>query len=182
MSRLSSWLLTAIAMATAASYWLYIHTGQRDSVPYAAAQKADLTIRQPRWTLFDGQGDIATQLHAQRLQRWAGEQAARLIQPRLSIWDQQQRLWRVHARSGRIYPANQPLLLEQEVIMRQEPETDGLLLQTTRLRIDRNGDSVETDEAVVLPAGSWHFTATGMRANLGRQRLELLAQVRGIHE
>ena len=46
-------------MATAVSYWLYIHTGQRDSMPYAAAQKADLTIRQPRWTLFDGQGDIA---------------------------------------------------------------------------------------------------------------------------
>ena len=66
--------------------------------------------------------------------------------------------------------------------MRQEPENDGLHLQTTRLRIDRNGDSVETDEAVVLQAASWHFTATGMRANLGRQRLELLAQVRGIHE
>jgi len=169
-------------MAAAASFWLYMHTGQRDSMPYAAAQQADLTIRQPHWTLFDQHGDISTQLHAQRLEHWAGEQAARLIQPRLSIRDRQQRLWRVHARSGRIYPANQPLLLEQEVIMRQEPENDGLLLQTTRLRIDRNGDSVETDEAVVLQAGSWHFTATGMRANLSRQRLELLAQVRGIHE
>ena len=99
MIGLSSWLLTGIAMATAASFWLYMHTGQRDSMPYAAAQQADLTIRQPSWTLFD-----------------------------------------------------------------------------------RHGDSVETDEAVVLPAGSWHFNATGMRANLGRQRLELLAQARGIHE
>ena len=66
--------------------------------------------------------------------------------------------------------------------MQQEPENSGLFLKTRRLRIDRNGDSVETDAPVVLRTGNWHFTAKGMRANLGQRQLELLTQARGIHE
>jgi LPS export ABC transporter protein LptC len=175
-------MLIGISAATAASLWLYVHTSQRDGMPYPASPQADLYINQPRWTLFDRQGHLSRRLHAQRLEQWAGEEAARLIQPQLTINDRQQRRWRVHAKTGWIYPDNRPFLLEQEVVLQQEPESSGLLLETAHLRIDRSGDSVETDAAVVLRKGSWHFTSTGMRANLGQQRLELLAQARGIHE
>jgi LPS export ABC transporter protein LptC len=175
-------LIAISAATTAASLWLYLHSSQRDSMPHPASQQAELYIKQPRWVLFDRQGRLSRQLHAQRLEQWAGEDAAHLIQPQLTINDRQQRQWRVHARSGWIYPDNRPFLLEQEVVMHQEPENSGLFLKTTRLHIDRSGDSVETDAPVVLRAGSWHFTSKGMRANLGRQQLELLAQVRGIHE
>ena len=182
MTRPSSWMLIGISAATAASLWLYLHTSQRDSMPYPVSQQAELYINQPRWTLFDREGRLSRQLHAQRLEQWAGEEAARLIQPQLTISDPQQRQWRVHARTGRIPPDNRPLLLEQEVVMQRGPENSGLFLETTRLRIERNGDSVETDAAVVVRAGNWHFTSKGMHANLDRQQLELLAQVRGIHE
>lgn len=183
MTRPSSWMLIAISAATtAASLWLYLHSNQRDSMPHPASQQAELYIKQPRWVLFDRQGRLSRQLHAQRLEQWAGEEAAHLIQPQLTINDRQQRQWRVHARSGWIYPDNRPFLLEQEVVMHQEPENSGLFLETTRLRIEHNGDSVETDAAVVVRAGNWHFTSKGMHANLDRQQLELLAQVRGIHE
>jgi len=182
VTRPSSWMLIGISAATAASLWLYLHTSQRDSMPHPVAQLPELYIEQPRWTMFDPQGRLSRQLHAQRLEQWAGEEAARLIQPQLTINDRQQRQWRAYARTGWIYPDNRPFLLEQEVVMHQEPENSGLFLKTTRLRIDRSGDSVETDAPVVLQAGSWHFTSRGMRANLGRQQLELLAQVRGIHE
>jgi len=181
--RPSSWVLIGISATTMASLWLFLHSSQRDSMPpLPVSQLPDLYIDQPRWTLFDQQGRLSRQLHARRLEQWAGEEAARLIQPRLHIKDRQQRHWRVHARSGWIYPDNRPFLLEQEVVMHQQPENSGLFLQTAQLRIDPIGDSIETDAAVVLRAGSWHFTSKGMRANLGRQQLELLTQVRGIHE
>jgi len=175
-------MLIGLSAVTAASLWLYLHTSQRDSTPYPVAQLPELYIDQPRWTMFDPQGRLSRQLHAQRLEQWAGEEAARLIQPQLTINDRQQRQWRVHAGSGWIYPDDRPFLLEQDVVMHQQPENSGLFLNTTRLRIDHSGDSVETDAPVELRAGSWHFTAKGMRANLGRQQPELLAQVRGIHE
>jgi len=182
VTRPSSWMLIGISAAAAASLWLYLHSSQRDSMPHPVSQQAELYIDQPRWMLFDRQGRLSRQLQAQRLEQWANEEAARLIQPQLTIKDRQQRQWRVHAGTGWIYPDNRPFLLEQEVVMHQEPENSGLFLKTTRLRIEHNGDSVETDAAVVLRAGSWHFTAEGMRANLGQQQLELLTQVRGIHE
>ena len=184
MTRPCSWMLIGISATTAASLWLYLHSSQQDNRPPQAAllQQAELYINQPRWTMFDRQGRLSTQVHAQRLEQWAGEEAARLIQPQLTISDRQQRQWRVHARTGRILPDNRPLLLEQEVVMQRGPENSGLFLETTRLRIEHNGESVETDAAVVLRAGSWHFTAKGLRANLGQQQLELLTQVRGIHE
>lgn len=151
-------------------------------MPYPASQLPDLYISQPHWALFDQQGRLARQLRAQGLEQWPGEEAARLIQPQLTINDRQQRQWRLHASSGRIYPDSRPFLLEQGVVMQQESGNSGLLLETAYLHIDRSGDSVETDASVVLRAGSWHFTGKGMRADLDRQQLELLTQVRGIHE
>jgi len=180
--RPTSWMLIGISAATVVSLWLHVRTSQGDGVPYPASQRADLYIEQPRWTLFDRQGHISRRLRAQRLEQWAGEEAARLIQPQLTINDRHQRQWRAHARSGWIYPDNRPFLLEQGVVVQRGPENSGLFLETEHLRIDRSGDSLETDAPVVLRAGSWHFTSTGMRANLGRQRVELLAQARGIHE
>lgn len=165
-----------------ASLWLFLQTSQRDSLPAPASQLPEMYINQPRWTLFDAQGRPSRQLHARRLEQWAGEGAARLIQPRLTINDRQQRHWRIQAKSGWIYPQERPVLLEQEVVMQQAPENSGLILETTQLRIDPGKDTVETDAAVVLRTGSWHFTSTGMRADLGQQQLELLTQVRGIHE
>ena len=169
-------------MAGVATLWLFLHGSQRDSAPVSISQLPDLYIDRPRWTLFDQQGHPSRQLHARRLEQWAGEDAARLIQPRLSINDRQQRHWHIAAKTGWISPDERPFLLEQEVTVRQEPANGGLFLQTAQLRIDRSTDTIETESAVVLRAGSWHFTAMGMRANLGRQQLELLSQVRGIHE
>jgi LPS export ABC transporter protein LptC len=175
-------MLIGISATTAASLWLYLHSGQQDSMPQPGSQQAELSIIQPHWTLFDQQGHPARQLRAQRLEQWAAEDAAQLTQPRLTINDRQQRQWCVRAATGWIYPDNRPFLLEQDVVMYREPENSGLFLETARLRVERNGDRVETDAAVVLRAGSWHFTAKGMRAKLGQQQLELLTQVRGIHE
>jgi len=182
VSRPFRWMLIGISATTVAGLWLYLHSSRRDSLPHPVVQQAELYIKQPRWKLFDRQGRLARQLHARRLEQWAGEEAARLIQPQLTINDRQQRQWRVHAGTGWIYSDDRPFLLEHDVVLHREPENNGLFLETARLRIERNGDSVETDAAVVLQAGSWHFTSKGMRADLGRQQLELLTQVRGIHE
>lgn len=172
----------AITAITMASLWLFLQTSQRNSLSAPASQLPEMYIKQPRWTLFDAQGRPSRQLRARRLEQWAGAEAARLIQPRLTINDRQRRRWRIQAKSGWIYPQERPVLLEQQVVMQQAPENSGLILETTQLRIDPSKDTVETDAAVVLRTGSWHFTSKGMRADLGQQQLELLTQVRGIHE
>ena len=176
-------MLTGVLLAGVAALWLMPHSSQRENAPVSAApQLPELYIDRPRWTLFDQQGRPSRQLQARRLEQWAGEEAARLTQPRLNINDRQQRHWLIDAKTGWIYPDERPFLLEQEVTVQQEPANNGLLLQTAQLRIDHNTDTIDTEAPVVLRTGSWHFTSMGMRANLGRQQLELLTQVRGIHE
>jgi len=178
-----NWLaVTALATATSATLWLYLYTGQLDDYRSGAAPQPDLYINQPHWTLFNQQGQIRRQLHADRLEQWPDEDGARLTEPQLKLSDRKQRQWQATARRGRISPDDQSILLEQEVVLKREPDSDGLVIKTGQLHFTQNGDTVETDDEVMLVAGSWHFTATGLRTSLGQQRLELLNEVRGRHE
>jgi LPS export ABC transporter protein LptC len=175
-------MVTALATATAAALWLYLHTGQLDNHRSDRSLQPDLYIDQPHWNLFDQQGQIRKQLHASRLEQWPDENGARLTEPQLDISDRKQRQWQATARRGRINPDDQSILLEQEVVLKQEPDNRELVIKTGKLRITQSGDAIETDDAVVLVAGSWHFTAIGLRTSLGQQRMELLKKVRGRHE
>ena len=174
--------VTALATATATALWLYLYTGQLDSYRSDRTLQPDLYINQPHWTLFNRQGQIHSQLHASRLEQWPDENDARLAAPRLTISDRMQRQWRATARLGRLNPDDQSLLLEGDVVLKREPDSHGLVIKTGKLHIAQNGDIIETDDAVVLTSGSWHFTAMGLRTRLDRQHLELLNNVRGRHE
>jgi len=175
-------VVTALATATTAALWLYLYTGQLDNHRSDRSLQPDLYIDQPHWTLFNRQGQIHSQLHAGRLEQWPDENSARLTEPLLDISDQKQRQWRATARRGRIKPDDQSILLEQHVVLKRKPDNHDLVIKTGKLHITQNGDAIETDDAVVLVAGSWHFTAMGLRTRLGQQRLELLNKVRGRHE
>ena len=183
MTRNRHWVaITALATATAAALWLYLYTGQLDNHRYGTSLQPDLYISQPHWTLFNQQGQVHRQLHASRLEQWPDEDGARLTEPQLNISDRKQRQWLATARHGRINPDDQSIVLEQEVVLKREPDNHGLVIKTGQLNFIQDGDTVETDDEVVLVAGSWHFTATGLRTSLGQQRLELLNEVRGRHE
>jgi len=177
------WIVVAtLATATAAALWLYLYTGQLDSRHSGTSLQPELYIDQPYLTTFNRQGQISRKLHARRLEQWPGENSARLTEPQLELSDRKQRQWRATARRGRINLGDQSILLEQEVVLKREPENHGLVIKTNQLRFTRNGDTIETDDTVVLASGSWHFTAVGLRTRLGQQRLELLDKVRGRHE
>ena len=169
--------------ATAASFWLYLYAGHSDSAQQQAGALPELYIDQPRWDLFDAQGQRIRQLRAERLEQWAGEPDARLIQPQLSIRAQRQQQWELQARRGRLAADGQPLWLEQQVVLRPGGDAaDGTTVSTERLRIVGQGERVETDAPVVIQSGSWRISAGGLRADLGRQRMELVTRVRGTHE
>ena len=134
------------------------------------------------WQQFNHQGETARQLHADRLEQWPGDSTARLQQPRLMLVDSRRQHWHASARNGRISETRATLVLEQQVKLVREPGDSDLVLSTELLRIADQGNLAETDQPVVLESGSWHVSAEGFRAELGNQQLELLGNVRGIHE
>lgn len=175
-------VLVATCLASLAVIWLHFYTQQTHPVVKDNASLPDLFVKYPVWRQFNSQGDSSRQLSADRLEQWPGEPDARLIKPRLTLIDARDRRWLASARKGRISEARASLLLEQEVKLVREQEDSDMVVNTQLLRIADRGNLAETDQPVVLDSGSWHVSADGFRAELGRQQLELLGNVRGIHE
>ena len=175
-------VLVTICLASLAVIWLHYYTQQTYSVVKNDASLPDFFVKHPVWQQFNSQGKSTRQLSADRLEQWPGEPDARLLEPRLTLVDARNRRWQASGRNGRISEAKASLLLEQEVRLVREQEDSDMVLNTQLLRIADRGNLAETDQPVVLDSGSWHVSADGFRAELGRQQLELLGNVRGRHE
>jgi LPS export ABC transporter protein LptC len=163
-----------------AALWLHLHNLDATEGRRESAALPDLYIDQPVWRNFDSHGLLQRELRAVRLEKWPADSLARLDQPQLLLVDAQRQRWRAQADLGRLDEDRHRLHLEQQVRLWREAQDGDLVISTETLQINEQNGLIETDRAVVLEAGSWHFTATGLRAEPGR--LHLLGDVRGIHE
>ncbi|MCG6866221.1 MAG: LPS export ABC transporter periplasmic protein LptC [Thiogranum sp.] len=176
------WFFAATLLAGLASLWLFLSVRQAGDERDGSALLPDFYVEQPRWQVFDEHGLPKRELLARRLEQWPGEDRARLFEPRLRLTDVQQQHWRASAQRGWIAADQRHMVLETAVNLQREAGDGDLVLHTEKLRIDDKGDVIETDQPVVLVSGNWHFSATGLHAELGRQQLQLLGNVRGIHD
>jgi LPS export ABC transporter protein LptC len=174
-------LLAALA-ASVAALGLQLSARQAADADNRRADLPDVAIERPFWQVFDANGSVRHALRADRLEQWPGESQARLVEPRLAFTDARAQRWAASARSGWITDDQQRIVLQRQVTLQRESEKPGLVITTEHLRITRQGDVIESDRPVVLASGSWHFTASGLRAEPGRQQLQLLGNVRGIHD
>jgi LPS export ABC transporter protein LptC len=172
----------AACLASAAIVWLHFYTSQSFMGATDTAASPDFFIENPVWRQFNGEGTPSRQLHAERLEQWPGEPGARLQEPRLMLVDAHRERWHASARSGHVSETPSALVLKDQVKLVREPENGGLVLDTEQLRITGRGDLIETDQPVVLKSRSWHVSAEAFRAEPERQQLQLLGNVRGIHE
>ena len=182
MSGMQRWFFAATLLAGLASLWLFLSVRQAGDERDGSALLPDFYVEQPRWQVFDERGLPKRELLARRLEQWPGEDRARLFEPRLRLTDVQQQHWRASAQRGWIAADQRHMVLETAVNLQREAGDGDLVLHTEKLRIDDKGDVIETDQPVVLVSGNWHFSATGLHAELGRQQLQLLGNVRGIHD
>jgi len=182
VNRFRGGTLALVAAATAASFWLQLQARRDAANPPGWASRPESYIEQPRWEQFDEQGRRVRQLQARRAEQWSGEPHARLIEPRLTLRDGQQRDWQFQAALGHLSAEGGALSLQQQVVLRPLLASQGPVLTTERLDVGRQGDLVETDAPVVLQSRNWHFSAGGLRAALGGDRIELFNRVRGTHE
>jgi LPS export ABC transporter protein LptC len=180
VSGLQRGLLLAMLLGGLATLWLNLFTRQADETSRHTAP--ELYVDRPHWQIFDAEGRLERELRADRLEKWPADTRARLIEPRLELVDRDRQRWQAGARLGWIDEDRHQLGLQQQVRLQRGAPSGGLTLATETLRIDESGGLIETDRPVVLTSGNWHFTATGLRAELGRQQLQLLENVRGIHD
>lgn len=179
--RIASALAVTLAIG---STWLFLSTSRPAEMQAKDSNQPALYITAARWDTFDAQGRLKQRLQATRMEQWSGEDAIRLLDPRLAAWREKGVSWQATARRGRLYDTNQPAVLQDEVVLSKTGSTDSnkLTLKTSHLLISPYGDRIETGHPVALQAGHWKFTADGLLAEFEPERLKLTGRVRGMHD
>lgn len=91
--------------------------------------------------------------------------------------------WIITAQEGRLDNNDTWFTLTQEVLARQTSEKQGeSIISTSDLRLNLQDQFAETGKAVTMRAAKSEITALGMRADMKRERIELLSNVKGTYE
>lgn len=169
------------------------YTNKEDSVaPAQVAVKnfpqsyiTDVEVRQ-----YDRDGSIHYQMNTPLIRRFQAkstpsEQDYSLIETPvfMLINDPQKPGWFVTAQEGRLEGNDVWFTLTKEVLARQTSEKAGeTTISTSDLRLNTQDQFAQTDKAVTMRAAKSQITAVGMRANMKREHIALLSNVKGTYE
>lgn len=91
--------------------------------------------------------------------------------------------WFVTSQEGRLDSNNEWFTLSQEVVARQTTEKQGeTTITTSDLRLNTREQFADTSKAVTMRAAKSQITGTGMHADMKRDRIQLLSNVKGTYE
>ncbi|MEM7611253.1 MAG: LPS export ABC transporter periplasmic protein LptC [Pseudomonadota bacterium] len=117
---------------------------------------------------------------AQAVQSGRG-QPIQLSDIRIEYAQNRQNPWRIAARSGSLDESSNNLRLEGDVTATRSSDNprDTVQLRTEVLSFDPLAEVVQTDALVSFRMGEGDLMATGMRASLGQNTVELRSNIRG---
>ncbi len=91
--------------------------------------------------------------------------------------------WFVTSQEGRLDSNNEWFTLSKEVVARQTTEKQGeTTITTSDLRLNTREQFADTSKAVTMRAAKSQITGTGMHADMKRDRIQLLSNVKGNYE
>jgi len=91
--------------------------------------------------------------------------------------------WFVTSQEGRLDSNNEWFTLSQEVVARQTSEKHGeTTITTSELRLNTREQFADTRKAVTMRAAKSQITGMGMHADMKRDRIQLLSNVKGTYE
>lgn len=129
-------------------------------------------------------GQPKHRIEGTRLVHYPDDDSAEVEEPRMEIHRPEAADWRISARFAWIGPAGEQLRLQREVRVERAAgaDTTPLTMLTEELLALPDDQYVESDLPVTFLGLGWNVQAVGMRGWLGEGRMELLSEVRGIHE
>jgi len=139
---------------------------------------------------FDDAGNIRYQMNAPLVQSFQVKEApsaddySLFTAPAFILSNNPQKpSWYVKAQEGRLGNSDEWFTLKNDVVARQTSEKQGeTTISTSELRLNTQQQFAETDKAVTMRAAKSEITAVGLRAEMKREHIELLSQVKGTYE
>ena len=177
--------LLAIALAAAASWWLYQQVaseharleGRQRHDPDAFADDIDLRT-------LNARGKLEHRLRAKRMEHYPDDDSTSLDTPYLELYRPREPTWRVRAQRGWVSSGGTEILLEGEVDVQRDGKARlrPVHLTTSKLRVFPDRDYAETDVAVNYRTTDLEVRSLGMRAHFDTGQVELPARVRAVYQ
>ncbi len=106
-----------------------------------------------------------------------------LTEPNMTLYSDGEPPWRISAKNGIAFVKQDQIKLTNNVLAWQYSAEKGLSeLKTSKLVIMPKSQRATTDKAVELSSTGHHVTAPGLIAELKKDKIKLLSNVRGTHE
>ena len=113
--------------------------------------------------------------------QFARRDRADLTEPRMMFYQGEDSRWRTESRSGVAYNNGQKVVLRGDVSIRELPEP-GITLRTPSITIKPREEFAETDKRVTITDGPNRTTGKGLRADLKKDKVEILSDVESSYE
>jgi LPS export ABC transporter protein LptC len=175
-------LIVLLGVAAAASWWWSRPAPVEAPRPRESGdQELGYYMRGARILGTDESGRLAYKIVADRLDERPGEDRLLLERVQIDYHPPEQMPWVITAGSGSATLDHSEIELADGVEIQSQP-TDGrapVHVTTAKLRFMPTTSLAETDQHVVMSAGSWHVEANGLRTLLKADRMELESDVHG---
>ncbi|MBU1193027.1 MAG: LPS export ABC transporter periplasmic protein LptC [Gammaproteobacteria bacterium] len=177
--------LLLVAAAALLSWWLYQQV-QQDRPRNDGSQRhdPDAFIDDVDLSNLDASGQLTSRLWAKRMQHYPDDDSTTLDKPRLEMYRPAEPPWNLHAQQGWISSGGDEVLLEGDVKIRRDGKAGihPVDIETGKLLIFPERDYAETDVAITYRSTGLEVHSIGMRAYLEKGQVELLNQVRAVHQ
>lgn len=184
--RLRGLALLASAISFA-GLWLYLsaymESGQPPALLTTANSSSDLIdfyLIDASGIRYDDQGRISNRYEAPHLRQLHGRDLALVTKPVFTVYRDNGEIWNAHSERGEIRRQGEEVELIEHVVIANSNGENRLTTENLTLFPDRK--FAKTDIAVHMEAPGSITDGVGMRADLNRNRIELLHDVRGLHE
>lgn len=177
------YLIAALLGLTATILYLtqYGESGHISITPTAIEplRHADSFLLKPSGTKYSPDGSVAYQWRADTAERLRDGEVV-LVDPFYTGLMRTDREWTAQARRGHLTADGQSLLLINDVVVKEL--VHDARIDTEKLLIDMESNTVTTERPVRLATPNGATTAVGLNADLARQYVELLSDVKGRYE
>lgn len=133
---------------------------------------------------FDAAGQLSHVLMAPRIDHYQDQKRSLMQQPRIQLARPDGAPWEVSAELADAEHSSEKLTLRQQVALSRAGSNNvaPLRMETDSLIVDMQARTADTAAEVRFRSSNGHVSATGLRANLATEQLELLANVKGHYE
>lgn len=179
--RIDKWLVVLVVLALSTlSWWMPLEQGPVTQLvtPVKKHHVADFHLADFDMVAMNAAGRPRYHLQGRALSHYADDDTAQITVPQLTVYRRGAVPWAARAEQAQVAAGGETVWLRERVKVARLSE-DQLEIHTSSLRVEPSKEYAETDQPVTIVTALGVTRGVGMEADLKRERLALLAQVRG---